>query len=230
MQENDQHVGRHLAHDDSPAIDGGSYQPAERSAILFGEDRGTYGTGNKEGKHHGKGRLYRGQYLFQLSECFNAGQVFAGYGDEWILARLVQLCHDDARGLCFHFPNDGRIGLARIITGIETAEAPQPPQQEQKEEIDPFGVGYQGDGRVLKPGAIAYIGRGFSRNLPVATAKKIRAKQGKKMKYNLDKAADELQHIMNELQIKEWKIHRPNPPGSDNVNYGLWVEFHKPID
>ena len=84
--------------------------------------------------------------------------------------------------------------------------------------------------RVLKPGAIAYIGRGFSRNLPVAKAEKIRAKQGKKMIYDLDKAADELQHIMNELQIKEWKIHRPNPPGSDNVNYGLWIEFHKSID
>ena len=84
--------------------------------------------------------------------------------------------------------------------------------------------------RVLKPGAVAYIGRGFSRNLPVATAKKIRAKQGKKMEYDLNKAADELRYIMKELQIKEWKIHRPNPPGSENINYGLWIEFHKPID
>jgi len=82
--------------------------------------------------------------------------------------------------------------------------------------------------RVLKPGATAYIGRGFSRNLPVATAKKIRGKQGGKMKYNLDKAADELRDIMKVLQIKDWKIHTPNPPGSDNVNYGLWIEFHKP--
>jgi SAM-dependent methyltransferase len=84
--------------------------------------------------------------------------------------------------------------------------------------------------RVLKPGAVAYIGRGFSRNLPVATAQKIRGKQGGKMKYNLDKAEDELRHIMKVLQIKDWKIHRPNPPGSDNVNYGLWIEFHKPPD
>jgi SAM-dependent methyltransferase len=84
--------------------------------------------------------------------------------------------------------------------------------------------------RVLKPGAVAYIGRGFSRNLPVATAKKIRAKQGRSMKYDVDKAADELRHIMEVLQIKEWKIHRPNPLGSDNVSYGLWIEFHKPID
>ena len=84
--------------------------------------------------------------------------------------------------------------------------------------------------RVLKPGGIAYIGRGFSRNLPVATAKNIRGKQGRKMKYNLGKAADELRQIMKVLQIKEWEIHRPNPPGGDNVNYGLWIEFHKPGD
>ena len=84
--------------------------------------------------------------------------------------------------------------------------------------------------RVLKPGAVAYIGRGFSRNLPVATAKKIRGKQGGKMKYNLDKAADELRQIMELLQIKEWEIHRPNPPGGDNVNYGIWIEFHKPLN
>jgi ubiquinone/menaquinone biosynthesis C-methylase UbiE len=84
--------------------------------------------------------------------------------------------------------------------------------------------------RVLKPGAVAYIGRGFSRNLPVATAKKIRGKQGRKMKYDLDKAAEELRQIMKTLQIKEWEIHRPSPPGSENVNYGLWIEFHKSID
>ena len=84
--------------------------------------------------------------------------------------------------------------------------------------------------RVLKPGAVAYIGRGFSENLPVATAKKIRGKQGGKMKYNMDKAADELRQIMKVLQIKEWEIHRPTPPGGDNVNYGIWIEFHKPGD
>lgn len=82
--------------------------------------------------------------------------------------------------------------------------------------------------RVLKPGAIAYIGRGFSRNLPVQTAKKIRAKQGKKMKYDVDKKANELYNIMSELGIKDYRIDRPKPPGSEKVNYGIWVEFHKP--
>ncbi|UCE50133.1 MAG: class I SAM-dependent methyltransferase, partial [Phycisphaerales bacterium] len=46
--------------------------------------------------------------------------------------------------------------------------------------------------RVLKPGAVAYIGRGFSKNLPVRTARAIRAKQGKKMKYDRAEAAEEL--------------------------------------
>ena len=82
--------------------------------------------------------------------------------------------------------------------------------------------------RVLKPGAEAYIGRGFSRNLPVQTAKKIRANRRGKMKYDVEKTADELSDIMNVLGIEDYRIHRPKPPGSENVNYGVWVEFHKP--
>jgi len=82
--------------------------------------------------------------------------------------------------------------------------------------------------RVLKPGAVAYIGRGLSRNLPVKTAKKVRAEQGGKMKYDVDKTADELYRIMKVLGIKEYKIRRPKPPGSENVNYGIWIQFHKP--
>lgn len=81
--------------------------------------------------------------------------------------------------------------------------------------------------RVLKPGAVAYIGRGFSRNMPVKTAKKIRAKQGKKMEYDVDKKANELSNIMNSLGIKEYRIDIPKPPGSENVNYGIWIEFRK---
>ncbi len=81
--------------------------------------------------------------------------------------------------------------------------------------------------RVLKPGAVAYIGRGFSRNLPVKAAKKIRAKQGKKMQYDVDKKANELSNIMNILKIKDYRIDILKPPGSENVNYGIWVEFRK---
>jgi len=82
--------------------------------------------------------------------------------------------------------------------------------------------------RVLKSGAVAYIGRGFSRNLPVKTARAIRAKQGKKMKYDLTEAAEELRQIMIALNIETFRIHRPQPPASEGVNYGVWVEFYKP--
>jgi SAM-dependent methyltransferase len=93
-----------------------------------------------------------------------------------------------------------------------------------EDKVQAFGEIY----RVLKPGAVAYIGRGFSRNLPVETAKKIRAKQGKKMKYDVEQKANELYNIMNELGIEDYRIDRPKPPGSENVNYGIWAEFHKP--
>jgi SAM-dependent methyltransferase len=92
-----------------------------------------------------------------------------------------------------------------------------------EDKVRAFGEIY----RVLKPGAVAYIGRGFSRDLPVETAKKIRAKQGKKMKYDVDKKANELYNIMSELGIKDYRIDIPKPPGSENVNYGIWIEFRK---
>lgn len=81
--------------------------------------------------------------------------------------------------------------------------------------------------RVLKPGAVAYIGRGFSRNLPVETARKIRARQGGKLRYNVDKTADELSEVMKALGIRKYRIHRPRVPGAEDVNYGVWVEFRK---
>lgn len=81
--------------------------------------------------------------------------------------------------------------------------------------------------RVLKPGGVAFIGRGFSENLPVEVAQKIR-KQGKGPKYDFEKTADELREIMQALKIKDYRIKIPKPPGSENVNYGIWIEFYKP--
>jgi len=92
-----------------------------------------------------------------------------------------------------------------------------------EDRVQAFGEIY----RVLKPGAAAYIGRGFSRNLPIETAKKIRAKQGEKMKYDVEKKANELYNIMKTLGIKDYRIDIPKPPGSENINYGIWVEFRK---
>ena len=80
--------------------------------------------------------------------------------------------------------------------------------------------------RVLKPGGVAYIGRGFSRTLPVETARKIR--KGGRIKYDVDKTERDLRDMMDILNITGYKIHRPKPPGSEGVNYGIWIEFHKP--
>jgi len=81
--------------------------------------------------------------------------------------------------------------------------------------------------RVLTPGGVAYIGRGFSANLPVQTARRIRTKQGKSMNYNRKPKADALRAIMVKLGVRRYRIHLPSPAGGDGVNYGLWIEFHK---
>lgn len=84
--------------------------------------------------------------------------------------------------------------------------------------------------RVLKPGGVAFIGRGFSENLPVDIARNIRFRQGKNGKgpqYNIAKTAAELQEIMLALEINDYRIRIPEPPGSKEVNYGIWLEFYK---
>lgn len=88
--------------------------------------------------------------------------------------------------------------------------------------------GFQEILRVLKPGGLAYVGRGLPRDMPLETAKSIRAKQGKSMKYDRDKEAAALRQIMADLGIKNSRVHLPKAPGGADVNYGLWVEFHKP--
>lgn len=81
--------------------------------------------------------------------------------------------------------------------------------------------------RVLKPGGWAFIGRGFSENLPVEIAKKVRAKQGRGFpKYDPAETATELHYIMKELKIKHFEIMRPQV--SADVNYGIWLIFSKP--
>ncbi|MBL7153677.1 MAG: class I SAM-dependent methyltransferase [Phycisphaerae bacterium] len=92
-----------------------------------------------------------------------------------------------------------------------------------KDKVQAFGEIY----RVLKPGAFAYIGRGFSRDLPIETAKKIRGGRGGKLKYDVEETANELRDIMKALAIREYRVHRPKPPGGEDVNYGVWVEFRK---
>ena len=82
--------------------------------------------------------------------------------------------------------------------------------------------------RVLKPGAAAYIGRGFSRNLPLATARAIRGEQGKGINYDRRERAAELRKIMAAIGVADYRIHVPTVAGGEGVNYGIWIEFHKP--
>ncbi len=85
--------------------------------------------------------------------------------------------------------------------------------------------------RVLKPGGVAFVGRGFSPNLPVKVARQVRADQGAKggePKYDLKETEAELRGIMNTLKIREYRIRLPKPSGSEGVNYGIWLEFRKP--
>ncbi len=88
--------------------------------------------------------------------------------------------------------------------------------------------GFQEILRVLKPGGLAYIGRGLPRDMPLETARSIRAKQGKRIKYDRDKEAAALRKIMADLGIDNARVHLPKAPGGADVNYGLWVEFRKP--
>jgi len=90
-----------------------------------------------------------------------------------------------------------------------------------KDKVRAFGEIY----RVLKVEGVAYVGRGFSKNLPVEVARQIRAKQGRRIRYDVDAAARELREVMEKLGIKRYRIERPGL--GIGVNYGLWVTFWK---
>jgi ubiquinone/menaquinone biosynthesis C-methylase UbiE len=81
--------------------------------------------------------------------------------------------------------------------------------------------------RVLKPGGAAYIGRGFSKNLPLAIARSIREKQGKKMNYDARAQAQTFEKIMRALGIERHKIVMPSVDAGLDVNYGVWLVFWK---
>lgn len=89
-------------------------------------------------------------------------------------------------------------------------------------------AGFREVWRVLKPGGSAYIGRGFSRNLPLEIARKIRAKQGDKMKYDPQVRVQQLKAIMESIGIKHYTIETPTPKDVHDIHYGLWVRFQKP--
>jgi len=79
--------------------------------------------------------------------------------------------------------------------------------------------------RVLKPGGVAYIGRGFARDMPVEVARSIRTNQSGAMNYDRHKEAEKLQELLDELQIKNYRIEIPNTDDEKNIHYGIWVEI-----
>jgi SAM-dependent methyltransferase len=81
--------------------------------------------------------------------------------------------------------------------------------------------------RVLKPGGVAYIGRGFSENLPLEVAKTLREGRGEGPQYDVVAAAEELHAIMRALRVKDYRVIRPKLGNEAGVNYGVWVEFRK---
>ena len=84
--------------------------------------------------------------------------------------------------------------------------------------------------RVLKPGGVAFIGRGFPDSLPAELAANIRAQQregGFMPDYDVSATAGEMKRIMEYLKIEDYRIRIPKPLAAENVNYGIWIEFHK---
>lgn len=79
--------------------------------------------------------------------------------------------------------------------------------------------------RVLKPGGIAFIGRGFADEMPLDIARKVRKKQ-QGLNYDVEEKARELHKIMRELDITGYQIRIPE--NSAGINYGIWIEIIKP--
>jgi len=81
--------------------------------------------------------------------------------------------------------------------------------------------------RILKPGGVAYIGRGFPESLPLEVATQIRNGQGEGMKYDPDRMEQQLREAMKSLGIENYRIYRPHTGDAEGIRYGLWLEFHK---
>lgn len=80
--------------------------------------------------------------------------------------------------------------------------------------------------RILKRGGRAFVGRGFSENMPLDVAKQAREKQGGGPKYDPGDTAIELEGIMKKLHISNYEVLMPRTD-QDQVNYGVWVIFSK---
>lgn len=82
--------------------------------------------------------------------------------------------------------------------------------------------------RVLKPGGVAYIGRGFARDMPVEIARSIRDRQGRTMEYDRSAEARRLKQMFDELGFESYRIEIPEPEEAGDLNYGIWIEIRVP--
>ena len=82
--------------------------------------------------------------------------------------------------------------------------------------------------RVLRPGGIAFIGRGLPDAMPPAQARGIREKHGHGPQYDIVETEAELRGVMKDIGVDEYKIRVHRNPEAPDINYGIWIEFRKP--
>ncbi len=83
--------------------------------------------------------------------------------------------------------------------------------------------------RVMKPGAFAYIGRGYPANLPAELAAKLRKGQTGPRRHPLDKDVPLLRNTLKNLPLDYYWISKPQPAGTEGLSYGIWFMFRKPL-
>jgi hypothetical protein len=64
--------------------------------------------------------------------------------------------------------------------------------------------------------------------MPLDVARDLRARHGSGPKYDVDETEKMLRSLMKTLDVEDFTVHRPHADNPNAVNYGIWLEFHKP--
>ena len=81
--------------------------------------------------------------------------------------------------------------------------------------------------RVLKPGGVAFIGRGLPDAMPPEQARALRAKHGSGPKYDVTETEAELHAVMKAIGVRGYKVRVHRNPAAPDINYGIWLELRK---
>jgi len=81
--------------------------------------------------------------------------------------------------------------------------------------------------RVLKPGGVAFIGRGLPDAMPPGQAREIREKHGQGPKYDLAETELELRQVMKHIGVHDYEVRIHRHPDAPDINYGIWLAFRK---